>query len=66
MTTLRDDMPSFLYCRREAYRLLGDAEDWLRSDWSDEPNEEQIDALGDAFEAIARAKRHLDQASARR
>ena len=63
MTTLRDDTPSFLDCRREAYRLLRDVEDWLRSDWSDEPSQEQIIALGDAFEAIARAKHYLDRAS---
>jgi hypothetical protein len=57
-------LPTFEDMRREALRLLGDAQDTLRSDWRDAtgPTDRQADALNDARKAISAAKIALDQA----
>jgi hypothetical protein len=51
--------------RSNAFALLGDAEDELRSDWREGtgPNSEQGRALREAREAIAQAKAALDAAA---
>jgi hypothetical protein len=50
--------------RSNAFALLGDAEDELRSDWRDGtgPTHEQAEALREARQAIAKAKAALDRA----
>lgn len=58
-------LPTFEEIRAEAYRLLGDAQDVLRSDWRPGagPNDAQADALRDARMAIADAKQALNIAA---
>ncbi len=57
---------TFETMRREAYKLLGDAQDWLRSDWQPGagPTQAQAAALRRAREAIAAAKAALNDAAA--
>lgn len=59
------DLPTFEEMRRNAYALLGDAEDELRSDWrpGTGPTSEQGSALYLARQAIAQAKAHLNVAA---
>ncbi|MFD9950873.1 helix-turn-helix domain-containing protein, partial [Nonomuraea sp. NPDC059023] len=55
-------LPTLEEMRRNAYRLLGDAQQELASDWSGSgPTDEQADALGEALRAIAKAKVALDK-----
>lgn len=56
---------TFENMRAQAYRLLGDAQDWLRSDWrpGTGPNLAQGMALVDAMEHIAAAKAALNRAA---
>jgi hypothetical protein len=51
--------------RRNAHRLLGDAADWLRSDWypGTGPNTAEADAVMEARRHIAAAKAALDRAA---
>ena len=58
-------LPTFEDMRREAFKLLADAEDALRSDWRDGPGPtlEQARAKNDAQEHIAKAKAALDRAA---
>lgn len=58
-------LPTFEEMRRNAHRLLGDAEDELRSDWApgSEPTHAQALARRDAMRLIARARAALDRAA---
>jgi hypothetical protein len=58
-------LPTFQQMRRDALRLLGDAQDVLRSDWPEGhgPTRSQANALGDARAAISAAKDALDRAA---
>jgi hypothetical protein len=58
------ELPTFDDMRSNAFALLGDAEDELRSDWRDGtgPTHEQAEALREARQAIAKAKAALDRA----
>ncbi|MEV7006869.1 hypothetical protein [Streptosporangium sp. NPDC051022] len=58
-------LPTFEEMRRNAYRLLGDAEDELRSDWApgSEPTHAQALARREAMRLIARAKVALNRAA---
>lgn len=58
-------LPEFETIRATAYRLLGDAEDWLRSDWqpATQPTPAQLAALRQARTHIARAKTALNRAA---
>jgi hypothetical protein len=58
------DLPTFDEMRSNAFALLGDVEDELRSDWSPGtgPNDEQAEALQEARKAIREAKAALDKA----
>lgn len=49
--------------RANAFALLGDVEDELRSDWrpGTGPSHEQADALREAHRAISQAKAALDK-----
>jgi hypothetical protein len=60
-----EQLPTFEDMRSNAFALLGDAEDELRSDWREGtgPNREQGKALREAREAIAQAKAALDAAA---
>ena len=51
--------------RRNAYALLGDVQDELRSDWApgSGPALAQADAVAEARRAIATAKQALDRAA---
>lgn len=62
MTT---DLPTFQDMRRRAHKLLGDAEDELRSDWRSGtgPTREQSQAALEARQLIAQAKAALDRAA---
>lgn len=62
---MADQLPTFEEMRSNAFALLGDAEDELRSDWREGtgPNSEQGRALREAREAIAQAKAALDAAA---
>ena len=57
-------LPAFETLRAAAYRLLGDAEDWLRSDWqqASQPTPPQLAALRQARTHISRAKAALNRA----
>lgn len=61
---MAQDLPTFEEMRRNAFALLGDVEDELRSDWraGAGPTSEQAEALRDARRAIAQAKAALDRA----
>ena len=58
-------LPTFEEMRRNAHRLLGDAQDELRSDWrpGTGPTDAQADAAAEAREFIAKAKDALDRAA---
>lgn len=59
-----EDLPTFDEIRSNAFAMLGDVEDELRSDWraGAGPNREQAEALRDARRAVAQAKAALDRA----
>ena len=58
-------LPTFEEMRRNAHRLLGDAQDELRSDWRPGagPTSKQAKAAQEAREHIAKAKAALDRAA---
>ena len=58
-------LPSFEEIRRNAHRLLGDAQDELRSDWRPGagPSAAQAKAAQEARHFIAKAKEKLDEAA---
>jgi len=60
------NLPSFEEIIRNAYQLLSDAEDVLRSAWRNGfgPNDQQADALDDVRSQIATAKATLTKMSA--
>lgn len=60
-------LPTFEEIRAEAYRVLGDAQDVLLSDWlpGAGPTDSQADALRDARLALADAKSALNDAARR-
>ncbi len=57
-------LPTFEEMRCNAFALLGDAEDELRSDWRPGagPTKEQAQATAEARRHIAAAKAELDRA----
>ena len=59
------DLPTFEEMRRNAHRLLGDAQDELRSDWAPGtgPDDLQAEELHEARSYIAKAKAALDRAA---
>lgn len=59
------DLPTFEQMRRNAHRLLADAQDELRSDWASGtgPTDAQADAAAEARQHIAAAKAALDRAA---
>ena len=61
---MAQELPTFDDMRSNAFALLGDAEDELRSDWRDGtgPTHEQAEVLREARQAIAKAKAALDRA----
>lgn len=58
-------LPTFEEMRRNAHRLLGDAQDELRSGWEPGtgPTPKQAELLHEARAGIARAKAALDEAA---
>lgn len=58
-------LPTFETIRAQAYRLLGDTEDWLRSDWrtDTQPSAAGLAAVRQARTHIARAKTALNRAA---
>ncbi|ACL42190.1 hypothetical protein Achl_4239 (plasmid) [Pseudarthrobacter chlorophenolicus A6] len=58
-------LPTFDEMRSNAFAMLGDVEDELRSDWRDGtgPSSDQAQALREARQAIAQAKAALDRAA---
>ena len=58
-------LPTFEDMRREAFGMLGDVEDVLRSDWRSGtgPTTEQADAAMQPRRHIAEAKAALDEAA---
>jgi hypothetical protein len=60
-----EQLPTFDQMRSNAFAMLGDAEDELRSDWRDGtgPTRDQAVALREARQAIAEAKAALDRAA---
>lgn len=58
-------LPTFQEMRRNAFALLGDVEDELRSDWrpGTGPSKAQAEAAAHARELIAKAKAALDLAA---
>lgn len=60
------DLPRFETVRSRAYALLGDAQDWLRSDVHDQPRGDRGEALRRARQHIAAAKEALTEAADRR
>lgn len=59
-------LPTFEEIRRNTHRMLGDAADELRSDWSDEQiTKAQADAKAEAMKHIGLAKAALDRAARR-
>lgn len=61
---MADPLPTFDEMRSNAFAMLGDVEDELRSDWREGtgPSTEQAKALREARQAIAQAKAALDRA----
>jgi hypothetical protein len=59
-------LPTFEDIRAHAYAVLGDAADWLRSDWrpGTGPTAAAADAVTDARAAISAAKTALNRAAA--
>jgi hypothetical protein len=64
-TTVKEPLPSFEDIRGHAYRALGDAADWLRSDYrpGTGPCSAAADAVRRAFLAIGAAKEALNDAA---
>lgn len=62
-----ENLPTFEDGRRNAYRLLGDAADELRSDWREGtgPTARQARAKVRAMELIGEAKAALNEAAQR-
>lgn len=62
---MAEPLPTFDEIRSNAFAMLGDVEDELRSDWRDGtgPSHEQGEALREARRAIAQAKAALDRAA---
>lgn len=61
-----DTLPTFEAIRAEAYRLLGDAADWLRSDWHPAGTPltgAQAEGRREALRLIAAAKTALNRAA---
>lgn len=60
-------LPTFQEMRHEAFAMLGDVEDVLRSDWRSGtgPTTAQADSATEARRYIAEAKATLDQAARR-
>lgn len=58
-------LPSFEEMRRNAYKLLGDAQDELYSDWfpGEGPDSAQRDAATKALRHITKAKQALNEAA---
>lgn len=58
-------LPTFQDIRREVYTLLGDAQDWARSDWAEGtgPTEKQGAAFLEARRLIGEAKVALNLAA---
>ncbi|MBN1173777.1 MAG: hypothetical protein JXA67_16515 [Micromonosporaceae bacterium] len=54
---------SFEELRTAAYALLGDASDWLRSDWQGRLTPQQAEGRRQALRHIALAKEALNQAA---
>ena len=54
---------TFEEIRRQAVRKVADAEDWLRSDWSDKPTARQCAARAKAAHYLAEAHAWLDTAA---
>jgi len=57
-------LPSFEEIRSQAYRQLGDAADWLRSDWSplgSELTDAQAEGRREALRLIGQAKAALNR-----
>ncbi|MBT2549747.1 hypothetical protein [Arthrobacter sp. ISL-65] len=62
---MAEQLPTFDEIRSNAFAMLGDVEDELRSDWREGtgPNAEQAAALRGARRAVAEAKAALDRAA---
>lgn len=60
-----EELPTFEDMRRNAFALLGDAQDELRSDWraGTGPTPQQGAAAAEARRYIAKAKAALDRAA---
>ncbi len=58
-------LPTFQEIRSDAYRLLGDTQDVLRSDWPEGhgPTAKQAKAVAKARDHIAKAKAALNEAA---
>ena len=62
-----EELPTFEHIRSRAYALLGDAADWLRSDWSPVGTaltDAQADGRRDALRLIGQTKEALNRAAA--
>lgn len=61
---MAEPLPTFDDIRSNAFAMLGDVEDELRSDWREGagPDHEQAAALREARQAVAKAKEALDRA----
>jgi hypothetical protein len=61
---MAEQLPTFDEIRSNAFAMLGDVEDELRSDWRTGagPSAEQAAALREARRAVAEAKAALDRA----
>ena len=59
------ELPTFQKMRRNAYGMLGDVEDELRSDWREGtgPTKAQAEAAHRARDLIVQAKAALDEAA---
>jgi hypothetical protein len=62
---MAEPLPTFDEMRSNAFAMLGDVEDELRSDWREGtgPSNDQATALREARHAIAQAKAALDRAA---
>lgn len=62
---MAEELPTFDEIRSNAFAMLGDVGDELRSDWraGAGPSSEQAEALRDAWRAVAQAKAALDRAA---
>lgn len=61
----KSSLPSFEEMRRNAYKLLGDAQQELYSDWRPDgaPNRKQLEAAREALRHITKAKQALIEAT---